>query len=308
MKLMGLLDKFSVQAHEEDLHTAEYPREWDIFNLKVSFGMGAPARVPWIGFTPPGQSVGRGINPVYLYYKDKNVLILAYGVGETEETDQSWPPEVINSTPTIGAYFDEDVPRYGSSFVFRAYRVEISRNGVKYLKGETKDEATEKDMEADLNTLLNYYKKNFMSDDSPVSSEISKGLFYMEKQLEDFLIHNWENTELGKEYELIIEDGELLSQQYKTDIGPIDILAKDKKNKNHVVIELKKDQTSDDTIGQITRYMGWIKENKKDNDVKGIIIAGTYDKRLEYALKMVSGIEVYLYKIDFTLSEFGGVK
>jgi restriction system protein len=52
----------------------------------------------------------------------------------------------------------------------------------------------------------------------------------MEKQLEDFIIHNWDNTELGKKYNLIIEDGELLSQQYRTDIGPIDILAKDKKN------------------------------------------------------------------------------
>jgi len=119
------------------------------------------------------------------------------------------------------------------------------------------------------------------------------------------LVYNWENTELGKKYDLIIEDGELVSQQYRTDIGPIDILAKDKKTGSFVVIELKKDQTSDDTIGQIARYMGWVKAVKKDENVKGIIIAGSYDTRLDYALKAVSGIEVYLYEVDFKLKAFG---
>ena len=53
--------------------------------------------------------------------------------------------------------------------------------------------------------------------------------------------------------------------------------------------------------------MGWIKENKGDKNVKGIIIAAEYDKKLEYALKVVPNIEVFLYKVDFKLSEFKGV-
>ena len=113
---------------------------------------------------------------------------------------------------------------------------------------------------------------------------------------------NLDNT--GKRYGLIIEEGELLSQQYKTDIGPIDILAKDEQNNSYVVIELKKNQTSDDTIGQLTRYMGWIKEKKKDNNVKGVIIAAEYDQKLEYALKVVPNIQVFLYRVDFKLSEY----
>ena len=51
-----------------------------------------------------------------------------------------------------------------------------------------------------------------------------KNLFYLESHLEDFLITNWDKTELGKKYDLITEDGELVSQQYKTEIGTIDIL------------------------------------------------------------------------------------
>ena len=129
----------------------------------------------------------------------------------------------------------------------------------------------------------------------------------MENQLEDFIIHNWNKTELGKDFDLIVEEGVLLSQQYPTDIGRIDILAIDKKTKEYVVIELKRDQTSDATVGQLARYMGWIKVNKKVDRVKGVIIAGEYDRRLDYALRVVPDVDVFLYKVDFSLSEFKGV-
>ena len=130
-------------------------------------------------------------------------------------------------------------------------------------------------------------------------------LFYMESQLEDFLIENWDKTELGNKYDLIEENGEIVSQQYKTDIGKIDILVQDKKTKQYVVIELKKNQTSDDTVGQLARYMGWLEECKTGGELtKGIIIAARYDNRLYYALKKVKDAEVYLYRVNFNLEEF----
>jgi hypothetical protein len=132
-----------------------------------------------------------------------------------------------------------------------------------------------------------------------------RGLFYLEEELENFLIRNWDQTELGKRYELIDENGEMVSQQYKTPLGAIDILAQDKKTQQYVVIELKRDQTSDQTVGQLARYMGWLEENKTDGKpTKGIIIAGKYDKKLYYALKKFTGAEVYLYQVDFKLNEF----
>tara|TARA_B100001971_G_C18040548_1_gene457422 strand:+ start:359 stop:754 length:396 start_codon:yes stop_codon:yes gene_type:complete len=129
----------------------------------------------------------------------------------------------------------------------------------------------------------------------------------MEKELENFIVKNWEETGFGKKYDLITENGELISQQYTTDIGSIDILAKDKVSGSYVVIELKKDQTSDATIGQLFRYMGWIKENKKDKNVKGVIVAGKYDEKLGYALKAVmdkTAVEIFLYEVDFKLKEY----
>ncbi|MBI4378784.1 MAG: hypothetical protein HY578_06795 [Nitrospinae bacterium] len=72
----------------------------------------------------------------------------------------------------------------------------------------------------------------------PPEDKTDNALFYMESQLEDFLIENWDKTEMGSKYDLIEENGEIISQQYKTDIGKIDFLAQDKATKQLVVIEL----------------------------------------------------------------------
>lgn len=152
--------------------------------------------------------------------------------------------------------------------------------------------------------------KEEIPDLSPVEQPSGDpALFYMESQLEDFLIENWESTELGKKYNLIEEEGEEVSQQYRTGVGRIDILAQDKKTKQLVVIELKKNQTSDDTVGQLARYMGWLEEHKTGGKpTKGIIIAAQYDQRLYYALKKMNDTEVYLYRVDFKLEEFNDGK
>lgn len=189
------LSQFIQQAKKGDLKTSSYSKEWLDLRMRISFGMGAPARVPWIAFIAPEMHVSKGFYPVYLYYKDLGTLILAYGISETEEWSQSWPAEIMNSTKTITAYFDKNVPRYGDSFVFKAYKVETNDDNVTYKDSESGEQLSEKDIDSDLSTILDYYKKIISIPTSTVTSEISQGLFYMEKQLEDFIIHNWEKTD-----------------------------------------------------------------------------------------------------------------
>lgn len=155
-----ILDRFVVQAHSGDLKTATFPKEYMDLRTKVSFGMGAPARVPWIGFLAPEMAVSNGINPVYLYYKNFNILILAYGVSETMVSKDSWPVEITNAVQTIEAYLDQDVPRYGDSFVFKAYKTEVLDNQVIYKYLDTNSVSSEKDLESDLSVIIEYYKKN----------------------------------------------------------------------------------------------------------------------------------------------------
>ena len=116
------LEKFLAQSHEGILTTTGYPRQHKGLKVKVSFGQGNQARVSWIAFLGGNNTVQQGIYPVYLYYKEKNLLILAHGVSETNPPNSSW--DITNST-TIADFFlekfNERPPRYGQSYVYRAY-------------------------------------------------------------------------------------------------------------------------------------------------------------------------------------------
>ena len=297
---MKWLTEFLEQAHTTNLKTAHFSKEYETFKMKVSFGQGVAARVPWISFFADGMSTSNGYYPVYLYFREAKKLILSFGVSETNDFGKSWRDDILD-----GALKVKDVipnpPRYGDSWIFKTYDVEPENNGqVLRIDGRNIGDA---ELEGDLKAILEKFSNNLDGSLAQKDSPLSAGLFFMEKQLEDFIIDNWNTSELGQKYELLYEEGVLISQQYRTSIGPIDILAKDKKFGNYVVIELKRNQTSDDTVGQISRYMGWVSENLQDKNVKGIIIAGKYDEKLHYAQSLIDRIEVQLYEVHFSLRQ-----
>ena len=298
---MEFLKNFIKQTQTDSLKTKDYPKEFFNLKMKVSFGQGALAKVPWVALRAPDMPVSNGYNPVYLYYKEQNILILAYGISETHIPEVSWTKD-IHETKTKISDFIENPFRYGDSYVYKNYEPVIENKEVFFLRDNKK--ISDDTLLDELTGIVNFFKECLNIELKDEKSSISSGLFYMEQQLEDFIIENWEETEFGKKYDLIYEDGDLKSQQFKTDIGKIDILAKDKKNQNYVVIELKRNQTSDDTVGQITRYMGWVEEKLGDRNVKGIIVAGKYDEKLYYAQKRLKDIEVFLYQVNFKLSEY----
>jgi len=69
------------------------------------------------------------------------------------------------------------------------------------------------------------------------------------------------------------------------------------------VIELKRGRASDSVVGQIQRYMGFIKEEflEKDQTVRGVIIALENDIKVKRALSVTKDIDFYQYKINFDL-------
>ena len=129
--------------------------------------------------------------------------------------------------------------------------------------------------------------------------------FAMEKHLEDFLVKNWAQTDLGREYDIYEEEGERVGQQYPTDTGPLDILAISKDKKSLLVVELKRGRASDAVVGQILRYMGYVQEELAEEGqmVHGVIIALEDDPRMRRALAMVASIEFYRYQISFKLTK-----
>ena len=110
---------------------------------------------------------------------------------------------------------------------------------------------------------------------------------------------------MGKTYDIFEEDGELVGQQYPSDTGPIDILAISKDKKELLVIELKKGRASDQVVGQIQRYMGYVLEElaEQGQSVKGIIIALEDDIRIRRALAVATNIGFYTYQVSFKLDK-----
>lgn len=127
--------------------------------------------------------------------------------------------------------------------------------------------------------------------------------FALEKHLEDFLVENWGQTELGKDYNIYAEDGEPIGQQYQTDTGPLDVLAISKDKKRLLVVELKKGRASDAVVGQTLRYMSFVQEvlAEEGQTVLGVIIAHEDDQRIRRALSMTPNVSFYRYEISFKL-------
>jgi len=129
----------------------------------------------------------------------------------------------------------------------------------------------------------------------------------VESLLEDMLMKNWEQIPEFRDLEILQEDGDPIGQQFDTkEIGRIDLLCKNKKTGDYVVIELKKGRESDKVVGQILRYIGWVKKHKADPENKGvygIVITYEDDPKLKYSLEPIKNlIQLKFYKISITIS------
>lgn len=137
--------------------------------------------------------------------------------------------------------------------------------------------------------------------------------FSLERHLQDFLRDNWERTSLGKEWALYSEPGDdEAGYEYPTEVGRIDLLAHHRKQPEWLIIELKRDQSTDETVGQVLRYMGWVQRHLAEPGevVRGLIISRDVDDTLLYALRAVGNdrISAQRYEVEFCLKavESGG--
>jgi RecB family endonuclease NucS len=123
--------------------------------------------------------------------------------------------------------------------------------------------------------------------------------FALESMLEEYIYRNWNNIDFGEPLELY--EGRK-GRQFHTDIGIIDFLCKNKNSGEFIVIELKKGRKSDEVIGQILRYIGWVKKNlAKDENIRGLVITADEDKKLDTAASAVPFVSVRRYKVTFDL-------
>ena len=135
--------------------------------------------------------------------------------------------------------------------------------------------------------------------------EDNRPSFALEKYLEEFIVSNWNNLDLGQKYDLHEEVIDGKRKKFRTDTGEIDIFAISKDRSEYLVIELKKGRPSDSVVGQIQRYMGYVKAEvaNKDQNVKGLIIALEDDQKIQRALSVGPDIGFSRYELKFDLVE-----
>ena len=134
---------------------------------------------------------------------------------------------------------------------------------------------------------------------------VSQSQFALEAHLEEFIDQNWNHINFGchlNRYEVDDQNG----RQFPAGPWSIDFLCTDRDNGDFVVIELKRGKTSDATVGQALRYIGWVEENlaKPNQKVRAIIVAKEVDDALRLAVRNLLNVKVLTYRVDFKLTEF----
>lgn len=114
-----------------------------------------------------------------------------------------------------------------------------------------------------------------------------------EAALEAWLAQNLQKLEKGLT---------LKARQYETEVvGRIDILARDAQ-RGYVVVELKRDKASDSALGQILRYIGWVRYNllSSGETVRGYVVGERFDDKITYALLSNDAIAEMCRLIDYS--------
>jgi hypothetical protein len=152
---------------------------------------------------------------------------------------------------------------------------------------------------SEVNSVLGETGGNGEDDEQDAASSPTFGLEY---QLRDFLAQKLGSIEVdGRRLRLYVDPAGRDGVEYPTGVGPIDILAVDQHD-DFVVLELKRARTADRALGQLARYMGWVKHTiGREKEVRGVVVAREIDQRLKFGASIIPGVSLYEYAVQFTL-------
>lgn len=143
-------------------------------------------------------------------------------------------------------------------------------------------------------------------DEEPISVPSGAGSeFAYEADLRDYLAKNLTKLELGLR---LYEDEGITGIEFPVGGRFIDILAIDAKG-GLVVIELKVSRGYDRVIGQLMRYVGWIKKNlaEPNQNVRGVIVAREISEDLLLACSLIPSVELFEYELSLSLKRKNAV-
>ena len=120
-------------------------------------------------------------------------------------------------------------------------------------------------------------------------------LIGLERDLQAALRRAIEQLEPGLE---VIDDG----AERSVASGFIDITAKDARGAI-VVVELKTGTARQGAVAQVLSYMGDIADEEPDLAVRGILVAGDFDKKARSAARVVPSLALRSYRVSFEFKD-----
>ncbi len=250
-------------------YNAIKPREWKFFCSYVNSEFAMPKHSP----------VGRQYS------------ILSEHINRLRDYIQHLPKvEEIKNALTEGLVFKDEAYRWmAQDIIYVTSRVVSHEAGKKLAQESLSESDTEIVVASDIHT------------------EVSAGYmeFPLEQYLEHFIVENWSSIQFGEDLEFYIDPDGVEGRQYVTDVGIIDVLARDKEG-NMVVIELKRGKGHFAVIGQILAYMNWVEKNLVENGqkVRGIVIVADAHPALLAAQQMVADrVQIKYYNVSLTLRD-----
>jgi hypothetical protein len=132
---------------------------------------------------------------------------------------------------------------------------------------------------------------DFLGDDLPAAPlpMAAEGEQFSERALEEHLELHWDETPFGKSGVKLArrEVHGWPCRQVFTPVNAIDLLGFESAARRWWVFELKRGRSADRVVGQVSRYLGWIGEERRGNreSVVGAIIVRKADPKLRYAVK-----------------------
>lgn len=128
--------------------------------------------------------------------------------------------------------------------------------------------------------------------DAPMGEAEPPQLKVLEETLQKLLSQNLALIEPG-----LIPHPEYPLQEFMTDVGRIDVFCVDRE-KRLVVIELKAGFADDRAVGQIAKYMGWVKQNLAEGrELRGILICSDATPSGRSACYVVPGLQLMRYQL-----------
>jgi len=141
--------------------------------------------------------------------------------------------------------------------------------------------------------------EQLVNDDTRDATNEGSPEFAYEKDLQNYLTKNLHLIEPGL---ILYEDEGINGLEFPVGGRFIDILAIDA-NGDFVVIELKVSKGYDRVVGQLLRYMAWIRKHQAEmgQKVRGMIIARNISDDLSLAWSGVSDIQLFEYELYVSL-------